>query len=67
VRLQLLVPIIAQWDDHEVTEQLVSQRSFIADDEYTVKSMQALVIARNAGISRYVAGPDKPSGEPMRV
>ncbi|WP_023849541.1 alkaline phosphatase D family protein [Ponticoccus alexandrii] len=60
------VPMIAQWDDHEVTNNWYPNEMLDADDRYTVKSMQTL--SARASRAFHEMMPTRQSlAEPMRV
>ncbi|WP_102106994.1 alkaline phosphatase D family protein [Oceaniglobus roseus] len=60
------VPMIAQWDDHEVTNNWYPNEVLAADDRYTVKSMQTLS-ARAARAFHEMMPTRQTLAEPMRV
>jgi alkaline phosphatase D len=60
------VPMIAQWDDHEVTNNWYPNEVLEADDRYSVKSMQTLS-ARAARAFHEMMPTRQVLAEPMRV
>ena len=60
------VPMISQWDDHEVTNNWYPNEVLAADDRYTVKSMQTLS-ARAARAFHEMMPTRQTLAEPMRV
>ncbi len=60
------VPMIAQWDDHEVTNNWYPNEVLASDDRYTVKSMQ-LLSARAAHVFHEMMPTRQNLAEPMRV
>ncbi|MCA0136133.1 alkaline phosphatase D family protein [Pseudosulfitobacter pseudonitzschiae] len=64
--LNAAVPIIAQWDDHEVTNNWYPDEVLAEDDRYTVKSMQTLSARAHRAFHEMM--PTRQSlAEPMRV
>lgn len=60
------VPIIAQWDDHEVTNNWYPDEILNSDDRYTVKS--ARLLAAHAGRAFHEMLPTRQSlSEPRRI
>lgn len=60
------VPMIAQWDDHEVTNNWYPNEILASDDHYSVKSAQLL--AARAGRAFHEMLPTRQTlAEPMRV
>ncbi|MDR9395720.1 MAG: alkaline phosphatase D family protein, partial [Roseovarius sp.] len=60
------VPMIAQWDDHEVTNNWYPNEILASDDRYSVKSAQLL--AARAGRAFHEMIPTRQTlAEPMRV
>lgn len=60
------VPMIAQWDDHEVTNNWYPNEMLTSDDRYTEKSMQ--VLAARASRAFHEMMPTRQiAAEPMRV
>lgn len=60
------VPMIAQWDDHEVTNNWYPHEVLASDDRYTVKSMQ-LLAARASHAFHEMMPTRQVLSEPMRV
>jgi len=60
------VPIISQWDDHEVTNNWYPNEVLTNDDRYTVKSMQVLR-ARSAQAFHEMMPTRQTLSEPKRV
>ena len=60
------VPIIAQWDDHEVTNNWYPDEMLSGDDRYTVKSLQLLSARASHAFHEMMPTRQTPS-EPMRV
>jgi alkaline phosphatase D len=60
------VPMIAQWDDHEVTNNWYPNELLAADDRYAVKSMQ-LLSARASRAFHEMMPTRQSLSEPMRV
>ena len=60
------VPMIAQWDDHEVTNNWYPDEVLADDDRYAVKSMQ-LLSARAAHAFHEMMPTRRTPSEPMRV
>ncbi|KMK68774.1 alkaline phosphatase [Puniceibacterium sp. IMCC21224] len=60
------VPMIAQWDDHEVTNNWYPNEMLSSDDRYTVKSLQTLS-ARAARAFHEMMPTRQFLSEPMRV
>ncbi|CUH40813.1 Alkaline phosphatase D precursor [Jannaschia seosinensis] len=60
------VPILAQWDDHEVTNNWYPTESLAADDRYSVKSA-ALLAARGARAFHEMMPTRQSQEEPNRI
>lgn len=60
------VPMISQWDDHEVTNNWYPNEVLASDDRYTVKSMQVLA-SRAARAFHEMMPTRQVMAEPMRV
>lgn len=60
------VPMISQWDDHEVTNNWYPNEILTTDDRYTEKSMQVLA-ARAARAFHEMMPTRQTMSEPMRV
>ncbi|WP_390910807.1 alkaline phosphatase D family protein [Pseudosulfitobacter sp. SM2401] len=60
------VPIIAQWDDHEVTNNWYPDEVLASDDRYSVKSVQ-LLASRAAHAFHEMMPTRQTLSEPMRV
>lgn len=60
------VPVLAQWDDHEVTNNWYPGESLAADDRYTVKSVD-LLAARAARAFHEMMPTRQTQAEPNRV
>jgi alkaline phosphatase D len=60
------VPMISQWDDHEVTNNWYPNEMLTTDDRYTEKSLQVLA-ARSARAFHEMMPTRQTMSEPMRV
>jgi alkaline phosphatase D len=60
------VPMLAQWDDHEVTNNWYPSELLLEDDRYSVKSA-ALLAARGARAFHEMMPTRQPAEEPHRI